>query len=106
MIRQQAVGAFVSFAIIVERVEEKFTKANEPYLLVYGVDVDMESTGALRFWRHERREFGNCVGKFWMIRGMKVSYDKFSGQKVPEACWCTAIEDVTGIRAIHDAFRR
>ena len=106
LIRQQAVGVFVSFAIIVEKVEEKLTKANEPYLLAYGMDVDMESTGPLRFWRHNRREFGNCCGKLWMIRGMKVTYDKYSGEKVPEACWCTAIEDVTGIQAIHDAFRR
>ena len=117
-IREQPVGAYVSLPIVIESVEQKFTQTGNPYLLVHGVDKEHSRTGALRMWGEREKHVGCSAGDLWFLRGMKVGYvsvwnardGKFipcrDRAKVPVSCWCTAIEIVTPIQAIQQAFSR
>ena len=117
-IREQQEGAYVSMPIQIEIVQQLYTQTGNPYLLIHGFDKENCRTGALRMWGERLKDVGYSDGDLLFLRGMKVGYEsvwnprdgKFLPNryraKVPISSLCTAIEIVTPIRTIQQAFTR
>lgn len=111
------VNDMVSFPVRVDRIEQKMTQVDEPYIVLNATDMDNYQTGPLRIWRYSESDVDPTPGRIWMLRGMKVNYaSTWDGitrsfvrampeSLIPEACIHTAIEDVTDVDSIIDLFR-
>ena len=102
-IREGAGLQYVALVLKVDHVEEKTTSTGKPYLLLHGNDIDQSRIEGLRIWRHGVSDVGSVSHRIFIIRGMKV--DWYNGMQRPEACWCTALEDVTHSDVIQRVFR-
>ena len=98
---------YVSLAIYVFYIEEKQTGEQEPFLLIRGIDIEGQDCGKLRMWQHDMSDAPDAAGKVFMLRGMRVQYDRWwdhreqryttgsCALKVPTCCRLSAMEDVT-----------
>ena len=106
-----ALGTFVHLVLQVIQAEEKSTQnSQEPYMQVFGRDMDGVQVGPLRFWGFTEGEVE--IGGTYVFRGLKVvpetvwSDDQWKyvpredGTKTVECNARTAIEDVSSVDAI------
>ena len=104
-------GAFVDLVVQVTQAEQKETStSNEPYMQVWGKDMEGAAVGPLRFWRHTEEEIEERIT--YIFRGMKVVSDQMWSEDLwkyvskpdgPQTLECnprTAIENVDGVSAI------
>ena len=97
-----SMGSYVSLAVHVTEVRPSWTKEQDPYLLVAGLDADHNPTGSLRLWMFEAGDV--LTGRIYFIRGLKVRpeqvwsngvYTRSAFKKRLESGDRTAVEDVT-----------
>ena len=114
---QASLCDYVSLAIEVGHIEEKFTGDREPFLELGGIDIEGADCGKLRMWQYDMSDVRDALGKVFILRGMRVQYERLwdywerryfipsSQNKVPTCCRLTALEDVSGT-VIEHAFKR
>ena len=74
--QEMAVGETVALSVRVLRWEEKYTKqSGNPYLEVYGVDMNKSAVGPLRLWDHEEGDLAE--GNTYILRGLKVNFGTY-----------------------------
>ena len=104
-------GTMVDLVVQVTQAEQKETStSNEPYMQVWGKDMEGAAVGPLRFWRHTEEEIEERIT--YIFRGMKVVSDQMWSEDLwkyvskpdgPQTLECnprTAIENVDGVSAI------
>ena len=108
-------GDLVALVFRPQSVEEQYTQAEEPYLLVHSYDMDGAATGDLRFWLYEEGDI--IEGKIYIIRGLKIVDETYwsddawkyvpkeGGTTTVEITFRTALEDVTDVREIAQYFQ-
>ena len=94
--------------------EAKYSKTDEVYVQVYGVDSEGTPTGSMCFWRFGDEEI--VEGRIYIVRGLKVvmgqAWDddaqKYKARAdLPKKLECsrrTAVEDVTEIQGVARLF--
>ena len=66
---------YAALVLKVISVVEKATMAQgEPYLEIYGADMDGARVGALRLWRWEEGDI--CCGEVYILRGLRVQHEQ------------------------------
>ena len=116
-VQQMKVGETVALVVNVLRAEQKYTsKSGEPYLEVFGVDMNKAPVGPLRLWMYQEGDL--LDGKLYILRGLKVAFvtvwDETVGKYIPNmegrmTVECTkwlAAEDVTHVEGIKAIFSR
>ena len=112
-IQQSTIGQLVDLVFYVQSFEDKWQEKNDqPYVVVYGVDMDGVQTGAMRLWRYEAGEVEQS--KIYIGRGLKVVASTYwkggqyaprdDGSKTVECGWRTALEDVSHVLDIAQYF--
>ena len=109
------VGESVALVVRVLRAEQKYTsKSGEPYLEVFGVDMNKAPVGPLRLWMYQEGDL--LDGNLYILRGLKVAFETYwddsSGKYIPningrmivECTKLSAAEDVTHVEAIKAIF--
>ena len=112
-IQSMKVGDFVSIVLRISTLEESATNnTGEPFLCIYGVDMDGTTMGPIRLWRWTAAEGGMQTGSTVVLRGLRVvaetnwSVDKWAyvpredGAMTVECNFRTAVEDVSAVEAI------
>ena len=115
-IQTAQVGEFVALVLRTNSVEDGATSAGEPYLTIYGLDMDGVAVGPLRLWRWTQAESGIAIGSVYIIRGLEVAKEttwsddawkyvpREDGAQTVECGFRTAVEDVTNVAAIMEYF--
>ena len=117
LVQQSPIGHHLDLVIFVQSTEEKYTETkHELYIVVYGIDMAGQTTGALRLWRFESDDVQQ--GKTYIARGVRVAAvtawngeqnryaPRDDGAKTVECCWRTALEDVSHVSDITSWFTR
>ena len=85
-VQEMKAGDSVALVVQVLRAEEKHTNnSGEPYLEVFGIDMNKSSVGPLRLWMHQE---GDLVeGHTYILCGLKAAYETYwddsSGKYIP-----------------------
>ena len=109
------IGVFVDLVLWVQSCPEKATyERAEPFLEVYGFDLDGHNISALRLWRFVQSDMvAQCT---YIVRGVRVvqysHYDpeqkqyvkSCDGRKSFECSWRTAVENVSEVSEIVSCF--
>ena len=116
-VQSMHVNDFVSIALRITQLEESMTNnTGEPYLSIYGTDMDGTTMGPIRLWRWTTEDGGMELSGTYVLRGLRVvketswSYDKETyapredGAMTVECNFRTAVEDVSDVEAIAALF--
>ena len=112
-LQSMQVGEFVAMVLRINQLEEGETQnTGEPYLCIYGMDMDTITVGPIRLWRWTAADCGMQLGNTYILRGLRVvketswSDDKWAyvpredGAMTVECNFRTAVEDVSQVEAI------
>ena len=116
-VQSMQVGEFVAMVLRINQLEEGATNnTNEPFLCIYGMDMDTITVGPIRLWRWTVADCGMQLGNTYVLRGLRVvketswSDDKWAyvpredGAMTVECNFRTAVEDVSQVEAIMALF--